>query len=255
MDERLGIAGSGAIATGLARHASETLHTVIWARSEESAERTRGKVPESVEVVTDLNGLSECTIVVEAVVEEFDVKKELIQRLHAMLDPEALIATTTSSLSVGDLAEASGRQEHFAALHVFNPVEKMPLVEVAFHVDVDELTHKRIHDVCEALGKTAIEVPDTPGFVVNRLLFPYLFDAVRMLEREDIEPKDLDTCMKLGAGHPMGPLALLDFVGLDVSAAIGESIGAEVPARMRELIDAGHLGRKSGRGLLEYPRK
>jgi 3-hydroxyacyl-CoA dehydrogenase len=255
MDERLGIAGSGAIATGLARHASETLNTIIWARSEESAERTRANVPESVEVVTDLDALSDRTIVVEAVVEDFETKRELIQRLLAMLDPEALIATTTSSLSVGDLAEASGRQEHFAALHVFNPVEKMPLVEVAFHVDVSELTHSRIHDVCAALGKTAIEVPDTPGFVVNRLLFPYLFDAVRMLEREDIEPKDLDTCMKLGAGHPMGPLALLDFVGLDVSAAIGESIGAEVPARMRELIDAGHLGRKTGRGLLEYPER
>jgi len=252
MDERLGIAGSGAIATGLARHASETLHTVIWARSEESAERTRAKVPASVEVVTDLGALADRTIVVEAVVEDFDVKKDLLLRLHEMLDPEALIATTTSSLSVGDLAEATGRQEHFAALHVFNPVERMPLVEVAFHVDVSDLTHKRIHDVCEALGKTAIEVPDAPGFVVNRLLFPYLFDAVRMLEREGIEPKDLDACMKLGAGHPMGPLALLDFVGLDVSAAIGESIGAEVPQRMRDLIEAGALGRKAGRGFFEY---
>jgi 3-hydroxybutyryl-CoA dehydrogenase len=179
MDERLGIAGSGAIACGLARHASETLHTVIWARSEESAERTRSKVPDSVEVLTDLDAMSDRTIVVEAVVEDFDIKADLLARLHTMLDPEALIATTTSSLSVDKLAEISGRPEHFAALHVFNPVEKMPLVEVAFHGDVSDLTHKRIHDVCEALGKTAVEVPDVPGFVVNRLLFPYLFDAVR----------------------------------------------------------------------------
>jgi 3-hydroxyacyl-CoA dehydrogenase len=252
MDERLGIAGSGAIACGLARHASETLNTIIWARSEESASRTRELVPDSVEVITDLEGLRDRTIVVEAVVEDFEVKRDLLLRLHEMLDEEALIATTTSSLSVGDLAEATGRPEHFAALHVFNPVEKMPLVEVAFHGDVSDLTHQRVHDVCEALGKTAIEVPDSPGFVVNRLLFPYLFDAVRMLEREGIDPKAVDDCMRLGAGHPMGPLALLDFVGLDVCAAIGESIGAEVPARMRELIDAGALGKKAGRGFYEY---
>ena len=252
MDERLGIAGSGAIACGLARHASETLHTVIWARSDESAERTRAQVPDSVEVLTELDAMSDRTIVVEAVVEDLAVKSELLARLHEMLNPEALIATTTSSLSIAELAEISGRPEHFAALHVFNPVEKMPLIEVAFHGDVSDLTHQRIHDVCEALGKTAVEVPDRPGFVVNRLLFPYLFDAVRMLEREQIEPEAIDTCMKLGAGHPMGPLKLLDFVGLDVSAAIGESIGAEIPSRMRELIDTGHLGRKTGRGFYEY---
>ena len=106
--------------------------------------------------------------------------------------------------------------------------------------------------LCGALGKTGIEVPDVPGFVVNRLLFPYLFDAVRMLERSGMRPEDLDECMKLGAGHPMGPIALLDFVGLDVAAAIGESIGAEVPERVRTLVADGRLGRKSGAGFYRY---
>jgi 3-hydroxybutyryl-CoA dehydrogenase len=98
-----------------------------------------------------------------------------------------------------------------------------------------------------------VEVPDAAGFVVNKLLFPYLFDAVRLLERDGLSPEAIDTCMKLGAGHPMGPLALLDFVGLDVSVAIGESIGTEIPARVRELIDEGRLGRKAGAGFYDYP--
>ena len=147
-----------------------------------------------------------------------------------MLADDAVLATTTSSLSVAELAEASGRPDRFGALHVFNPVDRMKLVELAFPDEAtDETRAAPARRSASELGKTAVEVPDAPGFVVNRLLFPYLFDAVGLLERNGLEPEAIDTCMKLGAGHPMGPLALLDFVGLDVSAAIGESIGAEVP--------------------------
>jgi len=128
----------------------------------------------------------------------------------------------------------------------------MDLVELAFPPAASEQTRSRALALCEALGKTAVEVPDTPGFVVNRLLFPYLFDAVELLERTGMEPKAVDTCMKLGAGHPLGPLALLDLVGLDVSKAIGETIGAKVPARVEALIAEGALGRKSGRGFHTY---
>jgi 3-hydroxyacyl-CoA dehydrogenase len=156
---------------------------------------------------------------------------------------------------VADLARSSGRPERFAALHVFNPVEKMKLVELSFPEQASAETKLEFHRLCERLQKTAVEVPDAAGFVVNKLLFPYLFDAVRLLERNGIEPDAIDTCMKLGAGHPMGPLALLDFVGLDVAAAIGESIGAEVPDRVRELIAEGKLGRKSGEGFYTYPAR
>jgi 3-hydroxybutyryl-CoA dehydrogenase len=169
-----------------------------------------------------------------------------------VLREDALLATTTSSLSVGALAAASGRPERFAAVHVFNPVEKMKLVELSFPEQASDETRRRFHALCESLGKTAVEVPDSAGFVVNRLLFPYLFDAVRVLERDGLEPEVVDTCMKLGAGHPVGPLALLDFIGLDVAVAIGESIGAEVPQRVREMIAEGRLGRKSGAGFYEY---
>jgi 3-hydroxybutyryl-CoA dehydrogenase len=135
---------------------------------------------------------------------------------------------------------------------VFNPVEKMKLVELSFPEEATAETKLELHRLCERLEKTAVEVPDAAGFVVNKLLFPYLFDAVRLLERDGIDAQGIDTCMKLGAGHPMGPLALLDFVGLDVAAAIGESIGTEIPDRVRELIAEGKLGRKAGHGFYTY---
>src|SRR5436309_15055532 len=128
----------------------------------------------------------------------------------------------------------------------------MALVELAFPDAATEDTRTRARALCAALGKTAVEVPDTPGFVVNRLLFPYLFAAVELMDRTGLAPEAVDACMTLGAGHPLGPLALLDLVGLDVSAAIGETIGATVPERVRGLIAEGALGRKAGRGFYEY---
>jgi len=247
----LGIVGSGAIACGLARTAAEHHEVVVWARSERSAERAEENVDDA-RVVTDLAELAGCDLVVEAVAEDGEVKRDIYRRLGEVLPAEAVIATTTSSLSVADLAEASGRPDRFGALHVFNPVEKMKLVELSFPEAASEETRRALLDLCERLEKTGIEVPDSAGFVVNRLLFPYLFDAVRMLERNSIEPEAIDTCMKLGAGHPMGPLALLDFIGLDVAAAIGESIGEDVPERVRELIAEGKLGKKAGAGFYEY---
>jgi 3-hydroxyacyl-CoA dehydrogenase len=252
MDERLGIVGTGAVATGLARVAADHGDVVMWARSEGSAERATDAVDDSTEVVTELEKLRGSTLVVEAVAEDAELKCSLHARLGELLEPDVLLATTTSSLSVQELAEASGRPDRFAALHVFNPVEKMDLVELAFPREASDETRARLHALCDHLDKTAVEVPDAAGFVVNRLLFPYLFDAVRMHERDNVAPEAVDTCMKLGAGHPMGPLALLDFVGLDVAAAIGESIGADVPQRVRELIAEGRLGRKSGHGFYDY---
>ena len=247
MQERIGIVGSGAIATGIARAATEHGDVVLWARSEESADRARDKV--EADVYTDLDALSDRTLVIEAVVEDHGAKADLYGRLP--LPDDALLASTTSSLSVTDLAQASGRPERFGALHFFNPVHRMELVELAFPPEASDDTRSRLRAFCEHLDKTAIEVPDVPGFVVNRLLFPYLFSAVTMVE-DGMSPEGVDTCMKLGAGHPMGPLALLDFVGIDVAIAIGESIGADVPARLRELADEGKLGKKSGAGFYEY---
>ena len=261
MQERLGIAGSGAIACGLAAAAARHGEVVLWARSNGSAERARGSVQticgklsgeinaRQVRVETDFEALGEATTVVEAVAEDEAIKFGVLADLGRVAGDDALLATTTSSLSIERLARATGASERFVGLHVFNPVAKMKLVELVFPAAATQGTRERARALCDGLGKTPVEVPDTPGFVVNRLLFPYLFSAVVLMEETRMAPEDVDLCMTLGAGHPMGPLALLDYVGLDVAVAIGDSIGAEVPERLRTLVAEGALGRKTGRGL------
>lgn len=260
--ERLGIAGSGAIACGLAAVAAPRGPVVLCARSEVSAQRAAARVarlcgedgmPGNVEITCDRAALARSTYVVEAIVEDRDAKAALLAELQDTVDAAAILATTTSSLSVEDLAAAGGRPDRFAGLHVFNPVTKMDLVEVVFPHAATPETRARTLALCDQLGKTPVEVPDLPGFVVNRLLFPFLFEAVRLLDETGLEPEAVDACLKLGAGHPMGPLALLDLVGLDVAQSIGETIGTEVPARVKALVAEGALGRKAGRGFYEYP--
>jgi len=265
--ESPGIAGSGAIATGLAAISTTTAETILLARSEASAWRAEEKVvaacakiegadPSRLRVTTDPTDLAECDVVVEAIVERLEAKGELIATLTEAC-PRADLATTTSSLSIGEIGAAAGTDKLFG-LHVFNPVPRMQLVEVCIPDGAAEAREKALA-WCAALGKTAVEVPDQAGFVVNRLLFPYLFDAVRMVERTGMEAGEVDACMKLGAGHPMGPLALLDFVGLDVAEAIGDALYADSaeaahkpPGLIVEMIGEGRLGRKSGAGFYDY---
>jgi 3-hydroxybutyryl-CoA dehydrogenase len=262
--ERLAVAGSGAIACGLAASAAHHAPVLLLARSTRSSERARATVektlerlgtevdPAHVQIVTDQDALADSTFVVEAVVESYDVKFGVLADLDETLGADAVLASTTSSLSVERLAKASGRADRFLGLHVFNPVVRMKLVELVYPATASEQTRSRALAICEALDKTPVEVPDVPGFVVNRLLFPYLFSAVRLQEETGMDATDVDTCMQLGAGHPMGPLALLDLVGLDVSEAIGKTIGAPIPPRVEQLIAEDALGRKSGRGFHSY---
>jgi 3-hydroxybutyryl-CoA dehydrogenase len=264
--ERMGIAGSGVIACGLAVAAAEHDQVLLWARSDDSAERARARVvktcskldgfdPDHIRIVTDLDDLAEATFLIEAVVEHHGSKSEVLSDLGELArhaGAGAVLATTTSSLSITELAEASGHPENFVGFHPFNPVPRMQLVELSFPPQASAETRERARKLCEHLGKTPVEVPDIPGFVVNRLLFPYLFSAVELLSETGLSPEDVDNCMTLGAGMPMGPIALLDYVGLDVAQAIGESIGASVPARLLALVQAGSLGRKSGAGFYDY---
>lgn len=266
MDEQLLIVGSGTIACGLAAAAAHHGPVRLLARSEASAQRAQAQVektlakmeaqvdPDHVQIVTELTDIGRPTFAVEAVIEHHQTKAGILAELSARLDERAILATTTSSLSITKLAEASGRPNRFCGLHVFNPVTRMKLVELVFPPQAEEETKRRARALCEVLEKTPVEVPDIPGFVVNRLLFPYLFSAVRLMEETGMAAEDIDTCMRLGAGHPMGPLALLDLVGLDVSKAIGEEIGAPIPPKVEELIGKGHLGRKTGRGFLTYDK-
>jgi 3-hydroxybutyryl-CoA dehydrogenase len=266
LEERLGIAGSGTIATGLAIAASTATDVLLWARSEESAERARAAIAKGcgrlegadeqrVQVVSDLDDLAQATFLVEAIVEHHGSKAAVLGDLGELAREQtenALLATTTSSLSIEELARESGHPERFVGLHVFNPVPRMKLVELAFPEEADGPTRERARALCQALGKTPVEVPDIPGFVVNRLLFPYLFSAVDLMVETGMEPADVDQCMTLGAGMPMGPIALLDFVGLDVAQAIGETIGVDVPERLKQLAADGALGRKVKRGFYDY---
>lgn len=267
--ERAAIAGSGAIACGLAACATRVGEVRLLARSDASAWRAEeraqtqarkieGGDPARIRVTTSLDDVAESDLVVEAIVEDHDSKVELLSAV-ASACADSHLATTTSSLAVGELGRESGATHRFFGLHVFNPVAKMELIELCLPEGLDEEAADRARAWCRALGKTAVEVPDQPGFVVNRLLFPMLFEAVRLAEDSGMAAADVDTCMKLGAGHPMGPLALLDFVGLDVAVAIGDSLHADSgeeahrpPQLIRRLVEGGKLGRKNGAGFYEY---
>ncbi len=264
-----GIAGSGAIACGLAASASALGKAVLLARSDASAWRAEeqahtlsakvdGGDASRVKVTMEAEELAGCDLIVEAIAEEADAKGELIKQLGDAAT-EADLATTTSSLSVSEIGKSAGHPKRTFGLHPFNPVVKMELIELCVPKGVDKAIADRATAWCHALGKTVVQVPDEPGFVVNRLLFPYLFDAVRLLEQTKMDPDDVDRCMTLGAAHPMGPLALLDMVGLDVAEAIGSSLhrasGDErdkPPATVRKLVKAGKLGRKSDAGFFSY---
>lgn len=264
------MAGSGAIACGLAACATRISGVRLLARSDASAWRAEEAaqiearrldegVPERIRVTTDPADLADCDLVVEAIVEDLDAKAQLLAVL-AGAAPDADLATTTSSLSIAELGSRGDAVERFYGLHVFNPVTRMELIELCLPAGLGEGVGERARDWCAAIGKTAIVVPDQTAFVVNRLLFPYLFEAVRLMEATGMGAANVDACMRLGAGHPMGPLGLLDFVGLDVAAAIGESLdhagaggGADVvPELIHTMIAAGKLGRKSGEGFFEY---
>ena len=267
--DRPGIAGSGTIATGLAACASALGAVTLLARSDASAwraeeqaqaaaDKLEGAVSGRIRVTTDTEQLAGCDIVVEAITEDLGAKVQLLADVGAAA-ADADLATTTSSLSIAELGARCGHGDRFFGLHVFNPVTRMELVELCVPEGVRDGIGERALAWCRALDKVAVEVPDSAGFVVNRLLFPYLFDAVRMMESSGLSPAAVDDCMRLGAGHPMGPLKLLDFIGLDVALAIGDTLHAESsddshkpPARISEMVDAGKLGKKTGEGFYSY---
>jgi 3-hydroxybutyryl-CoA dehydrogenase len=253
--ERPAIAGSGAIACGLAAAASVVSDVLLLARSDASAERAEsdareaaskieGGNAERIAATTDRARLAQRDLVVEAIVEDLQTKADLLAEI-AEIHPGADLATTTSSLRIAEIARLGGGGRLFG-LHVFNPVPKMRLIELSFPDEIGEEVRERARAGCAALGKTAVEVP-------------YLFDAVRLMESTGMHAPDVDSCMTLGAGHPMGPLELLDFVGLDVSVAIGEELHGDSgleshqpPKLLRALVADGKLGRKSGVGFYDY---
>jgi 3-hydroxybutyryl-CoA dehydrogenase len=267
--ERPGIAGSGAIACGLAACASVASKILLLARSDASAWKAEeqahslcakvdGADAKRIKVTTQVADLASCDVVVEAIVEELQPKVELLAAVAGAAG-NADLASTTSSLSLDELGSGGGHPDRTFGLHPFNPVARMELVELCIPDAASDEIGPRARNWCESIGKTVVEVPNEPGFVVNRLLFPYLFDAVRLMEQTGMKAEEVDRCMTLGANYPMGPLALLDLIGADVAVAIGEALYADSaeehhrpPGRLMALVDEGKLGRKSGAGFFDY---
>lgn len=280
---RVGIVGSGIMGSGLAEVAARAGHdVVVRSRTQDGADgvvagmtknltkqverekltaEERDAILDRVTATDHLGRLADCDLVIESVVEDLDVKKALFAELEQIVKPDGILATNTSTLPVVELAMVTDRPDQVCGIHFFNPAPVMKLVEVVRPITASDATIAAATSFAERCGKDAVEVLDRAGFVVNALLFPYLNNAVRMLEQGTASRDDIDTAMKGGCGFPMGPFALLDLVGLDTSLAILDALYDEfrdpnyaaVPS-LRRMVAAGRLGRKSGLGFYDYAR-
>jgi 3-hydroxybutyryl-CoA dehydrogenase len=279
--EIIGIVGCGLMGSGIAEVCARAGYKVVvreisgellqkgLGRIQESLAKavSRGKIVQEqadqalahIQGTLKLADLADCDLVVEAAIENMDIKKEIFVYLDDILPPHAILASNTSSLCITEMASVTGRGEKVLGIHFFNPVPVMPLIEFVRTILTSEQTMEIAHQFGASLGKTMVTAKDTPGFIVNRLLIPYILDAVRIYEEGLATKEDIDTAIKLGLNHPMGPLTLLDFVGLDTSLFIADAMYQEykdhryaAPPLLRRMVLAGHLGRKSGRGFYDY---
>jgi 3-hydroxybutyryl-CoA dehydrogenase len=279
--ERLGIVGSGIMGAGIAEVAAKAgIDVVLRSRKQETADAMvaaldkslgkqveKGRLEEQAAKETlarvtahhELHALAECDLVIESVVEDLEVKKELFARLSDVVADTAILASNTSTLPIVELAAVVENPERVCGVHFFNPAPMMSLVEIIRPITASDATIDAVTAFATDCGKTPVEVQDRAGFIVNALLFPYLNNAVRMLENGTASRDDIDAAMKGGCNFPMGPLALLDLVGLDTSLSILDALYNEfrdpnyaaVPT-LRRLVAAGRLGRKTGRGFYDY---
>ena len=278
---QIGVIGAGQMGAGIAQVAARAgFDTVGREVSDELCERARGTIEHylgrAVEkgkmtaedhdaalgrltLTTELAHLADCDLVIEAIVEELEPKRETFAELDRIVAPPAILATNTSALPVGKIAEATEHPERVVGMHFFNPAPLLPLVEIVRAEHSSDEAVNAAYEWAEQAGKEPVRCYDTPGFIVNRVLIPLLNDCVRVLDETGVTPEDLDKAMANGAGWAIGPCALVDLVGIDIhihaSEALHEALGEDrmaPPERLREMAAAGHLGRKTGKGFYDY---
>jgi 3-hydroxybutyryl-CoA dehydrogenase len=277
----VGVVGAGLMGSGIVESAARHGYDVVVREVDDGALQAgmkrvegsmargmeRGKLTEQerdeararVTPTTALEDLAGCDLVIEAIIENLDEKRRTFKELDRITRPEVILASNTSSVSITDLAAATDRPDRVAGCHFFNPVPVMPLVELVRGLLTSDETLATLRRFGESLEKTVVIARDTPGFIVNGLLVPYLLDAIRMVENNIASKEDIDTGIKLGLNHPMGPLTLLDFVGLDTTLYIADVMYDEyrdpkyaAPPLLRKMVASGQYGRKSGRGFYDY---
>lgn len=252
-----------ALAVGMERIKTSLDKMVSKTMKEESAQAKMSKIDSilgNIQPSTNVGTLKDCDLIIEAIIEKEDVKCDFYTKLGPLIKPDAIFASNTSSLPITNMALASQRPDKFVGLHFFNPVQIMKLVEVIRTNHTDSAVFDKVSEFGKSIGKVTVSCIDSPGFIVNRLLIPYLSQAMAMVDREDASVPDIDISMKLGAGHPMGPLTLADYVGLDVcynvlvgwKEAYPDDPSFFVPKCLEEMVNRGELGRKTGKGFYHW---